>query len=47
MLGKVLNARDSMVHMTDIVLGLGISVLKGSRTFTGVEHLHRWIFPHR
>lgn len=47
MLGKVLDARDSMVPMTDIVLGLRISVLKGWRTFTGVEHLHRWIFPHR
>lgn len=46
MLGMVLDARDSMVHMTDIVPGLRLSVLKGSRTFTGVEHLHRWIFPH-
>ena len=43
MLGIVLGARNSMAHMTDIVLGLKVSV-PGSRTFTGVEHLNRWIF---
>ena len=43
----VLDAKDSMVHMTDTVLGLRISALNGSRTLIGVEHLHRRIFLHK
>lgn len=40
MLGTVLDARNSMVHMTDVVLGLKISALKGE--VRGQENSLEW-----